>query len=74
MSNRTKSNKTDSESMFSTENILETMTDVVAPKTRDSQRNKDRGIKKRGVAPHSSQCDQPGPSTQVGPQGELKTT
>ena len=47
------------------------MTDVVAPKTRDSQRNKDRGIKKRGVAPHSSQCDQPGPSTQVGPQGEL---
>ena len=57
--------------MSLTENILETMTDAVAPKTRDSQRNKDRGIKKRGVAPHSSQCDLPGPSTQVGPQGEL---
>ena len=71
MSNRTKSNKTNSESMSLTENILETMTDAVAPKTRDSQRNKDRGIKKRGVAPHSSQCDLPGPSTQVGPQGEL---
>ena len=72
MSNRSKTNKTDSESMFSTENILETITDAVAPKTRDSQRNKDRGIQKRGVAPLSSQSDQPGPSTQVGPLGELK--
>ena len=61
MSNKSKTNKTDSE----------TITDAVAPKTRDSQRNKDRGIQKRGVAPLSSQRDQPGPSTQVGPSGEL---
>ena len=71
MSNRTKTDKTVSESMFSTENILETITDAVAPKTRDSQRNKDRGIQKRGVAPHTSQRDQPGPSTQVGPLRKL---
>ena len=72
MSNKSKNTKTDSESMFSTENILETLTDAVAPRTRDSQRNKDRGIQKRAVVPHLSQRDQPGPSIQVGPIGKSK--